>query len=557
MKSIYRQTAINIFAVVITHKREELLSTRALPAIIGQIRLPDHLIIVTDGVSDTIKSLSILSEFKQRAVPVTILENNRSPGAAGAWNTAIQAVYTMNNKGWVALLDDDDEWKPDHLALCEKFSVNCNVVISGIDIQKDAVCIASNLLNNCTVSDFLAGNPGWQGSNTFIRVDLLREVHGFDEHLLCTHDRDLAIRILSNPNTRMAYTGKITTSYFLEKSRESLTLTASRGKQTGLLQFYYKHFKRMDPPLKDAFLTRAEKMFGLDRCLALLLENQKVGQPFNPFPTLMDSRLIWVARRLYRKIRIHKWATKIMGPHFTRSRSRIEIDITYRCNLKCINCNRSCTQAPSNLDMDIDSIRRFVTSSIEKNIYWKVIRILGGEPTLHPNFEAILYEILRYKIEYPEVCLVIVTNGYGDTVKRALLRVPPHFYIENSQKQNHIQEYFEPFNCAPMDDRQFTNSDFRNGCSNLELCGIGLGPTGYFPCSLSAGIDRVLNTEAGRKEIPSNNDKMHDLLEKSCRLCGRFKSGYYYPKEYRERLITTQMSPSWHKAYQSAKERAP
>jgi len=85
-------------------------------------------------------------------------------------------------------------------------------------------------------------------------------------------------------------------------------------------------------------------------------------------------------------LRVQSWVTWILGPEYYRNLSMIEIDITYACNLRCYNCNRSCTQAPTVERMTVDQIKKFVEESKASNLQWKRIRILGGEPTLHPDF---------------------------------------------------------------------------------------------------------------------------------------------------------------------------
>ena len=63
------------------------------------------------------------------------------------------------------------------------------------------------------------------------------------------------------------------------------------------------------------------------------------------------SRWLWAWRVWYgllavwRRIRIRRVVTAVLGPQYHRSRDLIEIDITYLCNLYCNNCNRSVTQA--------------------------------------------------------------------------------------------------------------------------------------------------------------------------------------------------------------------
>ena len=105
--------------------------------------------------------------------------------------------------------------------------------------------------------------------------------------------------------------------------------------------------------------------------------------------------IYWVLQ-FWRRIRISKTFTCICGPQYHRSRDMIEIDITYECNLHCLNCNRAVRQARESLHISMAQISRFVDESIEKRKKWQRIRVLGGEPTLHPEFRKIIEELLRY-----------------------------------------------------------------------------------------------------------------------------------------------------------------
>ena len=79
------------------------------------------------------------------------------------------------------------------------------------------------------------------------------------------------------------------------------------------------------------------------------------------------------------------------------------IEITQKCNLKCIHCyNESAPQCDK--DMEIDKYKMIIDSLISRNI--KRIQLIGGEPFCHPD----LKEILDYtvgKFDFIE----IFTNG--------------------------------------------------------------------------------------------------------------------------------------------------
>lgn len=263
----------------------------------------------------------------------------------------------------------------------------------------------------------------------------------------------------------------------------------------------------------------------------------------------------WYAfRAKYRQFRITPSATAALGPQYRRSRDRIEIDITYMCNLRCLNCNRSISQAPEKLHISLDMIRQFVAESIERNKQWKVIRVLGGEPTLHPEFDKVIAELLKYHAWNPRSSIIVVSNGNGRAVNEVLERIPPQIRIENSAKSGNVQPDFGAFNHAPVDDPAFENADYRNGCDIMETCGMGLTPLGYYPCAIAGGIDRIAGKRIGYANLPQDHDDMTALADDLCRLCGHFKEGHCKPPELRAPLFKQQTSITWVNMFEHRKQ---
>lgn len=222
--------------------------------------------------------------------------------------------------------------------------------------------------------------------------------------------------------------------------------------------------------------------------------------------------------------RMRPWPTRLLGPRYRRSRRFIEIDITYVCNLRCEQCNRSCAQSPAADHMSVRQIGRFLEESRANGVRWERIRILGGEPTLHPQFPEIVDMILRHCREHsPDTAIEVVSNGFGSKVTGLLAQVPAGVHVVNTCKSPGRQAEFDSFNVAPVDLPEYANVDFSNGCYIPEFCGMGLTPYGYYPCAVAGGIDRVFGFDAGRKTLPSPDDDMLEELHRFCRLCGHFK----------------------------------
>lgn len=255
---------------------------------------------------------------------------------------------------------------------------------------------------------------------------------------------------------------------------------------------------------------------------------------------------------LYLFLRCQKPIVRRFGYCYSPSRDQIEIDITYRCNLACNSCNRSLgiRQARSVDGMSLEQIERFVAESVENKVRWKVIRVLGGEPTLHPQFFEVLAALLSYKQSFaPQTDIQVWSNGCGNKVQGILARIPDGVSIVNTSKTTGSSPLFNAFNLAAMDSPLYRYVNYANGCSITEKCGVGLTPYGYYPCAIAGGIDRVVGLDKGAKQLATAYAEMRDQLDSFCRYCGHFRMS----------LSTTEQcsSTSWQIAYQRYKQKRP
>lgn len=232
--------------------------------------------------------------------------------------------------------------------------------------------------------------------------------------------------------------------------------------------------------------------------------------------------------------RQQKIITTMRGVVYRKNAKSIEMDITYRCNLKCVNCNRSCGVAPTTDEMTIAQVEKFVDESIRTHAQWDRIRLLGGEPTLHPDLFPILDIIADYKTKHsPEAIIELCTNGSNSFIKNVLSKLPKGIMVSNAFKDSPAYDgyayYCGPkgltrvnFHDAPKDHFWMARFDYSNGCWLPQTWGIGLSPYGYYCCSTASAIDRVFGFNLGRKQLPSKDDLLLDQRRVFCRLCGHF-----------------------------------
>jgi hypothetical protein len=215
----------------------------------------------------------------------------------------------------------------------------------------------------------------------------------------------------------------------------------------------------------------------------------------------------------------------------------LEIEITTKCNLHCVHCDRRCTQAPSDEEMSIAQIERFVAESKAIQYPWRHFHILGGEPSLHTDFSRVL-EILK---ELRGVDLEVVTNGYG-VAKGLASRLPHGVRCQDTKKLGTVHPAFVRIDVAMVEH----GVGLVKACDHPSVCGLGLSRYGFYPCGPGASIDRVLGLDIGIKSLA--NLTLEAILEqqkKLCQYCGWSDTRFDFTAPPFGRI-----SPFWRKAYE-------
>jgi len=218
----------------------------------------------------------------------------------------------------------------------------------------------------------------------------------------------------------------------------------------------------------------------------------------------------------------------------------VQIEITTACNMSCANCDRNCGMAPSAERMSLEQIKKFVAESIEAGHKWNRIDIIGGEPAVFPELEAVWALLDVYRHDNPGCKFRVTTNG------RKEFRAPSWVKVRNSAKSGGPLE-FEAANMAPCDE----GIDDAEACSIPWRCGLGLTRYGYFLCGAGASVARVHGLDIGVRSLegltPEALKAQRDVL---CRLCGHSRSTRH--------LVTEQAtSPTWEAAFKAYKEQKP
>ncbi|WP_433021601.1 glycosyltransferase family 2 protein [Kribbella sp. CA-294648] len=179
------QAAVTV--VIPTRDRPALLR-RAIAAIAAQdCSGPVDVVVVHDG---TEPDTALPAEFPQ--LPITVLENNRTPGLAGSRNTGILATTAP----WVAFCDDDDVWLDGklsaQLAALESDQgaefCSCSIRVRFGDSLSDRVAGQ----NRISHQDLLRSRMAMAHSSTFVvaRAALLGTIGLLDESIPGSQNED-------------------------------------------------------------------------------------------------------------------------------------------------------------------------------------------------------------------------------------------------------------------------------------------------------------------------------------------------------------------------------
>lgn len=242
-------------AVIIPAWRAAAWITGALDTIAAQTVPVAEVVVVEDAVADDLSErVGAWRPPAGRALPVQLLRRPVNAGVSTARNAGVAATAAQ----WVAFLDADDRWAPDHLerALVAG-AAGADVVVGGIqttdehgtpladapralDLPGDQRALAEALFTCRTVltTSTVALTKAW-----------FERVGGFDAELTHGEDADLWLR-LAQAGARWAATGQVTCLY---RKHSGSAMAQTARVLTGTARFQAKHLAN---PILPAGLAR-------------------------------------------------------------------------------------------------------------------------------------------------------------------------------------------------------------------------------------------------------------------------------------------------------------
>ncbi|MFH1325861.1 MAG: radical SAM protein [Candidatus Falkowbacteria bacterium] len=198
----------------------------------------------------------------------------------------------------------------------------------------------------------------------------------------------------------------------------------------------------------------------------------------------------------------------------------IHIEITNGCNLQCSQCTRFVGHHPKPFFMDLDMVTKAINSL---KGYTGQIGIMGGEPTLHPQFKEICE--LMQKLVPNKRQRSLWTNGfkwekYKDIIEQTFDK---DLILYNDHKDMEVGKH-QPLLVAAeeiLDDKELMWRLIGN-CWVQWRWAASITPKGGFFCEVAAALDHLFDGQGGFP-IESGwwNKNPNEFLDQVKRYCTR------------------------------------
>lgn len=196
----------------------------------------------------------------------------------------------------------------------------------------------------------------------------------------------------------------------------------------------------------------------------------------------------------------------------------MELQILLLCNWNCHACDQHSNMPGISYvkksTMTMDQIGVFIEEMKENNAYIGRIRVMGGEPTLHPKFYDMLKLLRTELVKNNHVGqLEVITNGSKSEVINVCKEHIDKVRVsgEAAKQREHVANLAATPNSLGYAGKI---------CSAPWHCGFSLNYYGYFPCSAGAGIARLHDImKHQRLTLPLNGIKDWPELQELCNFC--------------------------------------
>jgi glycosyltransferase involved in cell wall biosynthesis len=192
-----------VTSVIIPAFNRESLIQKTLESVVRQSLIPQEVFVVDDASTDG--TVAAVEEFalSHTEIPIRCIRQEVNSGVSAARNRGIRSA----NHEWVALLDSDDLWKPDHLGELHQCVGDADIAFARArgfsndgSTNASQKTWASGFTSADEVTESMLGACHILPSATMARREVLLDGCLFDEDPAVQHaeDWDLWLRMIDN-----------------------------------------------------------------------------------------------------------------------------------------------------------------------------------------------------------------------------------------------------------------------------------------------------------------------------------------------------------------------
>ena len=200
----------------------------------------------------------------------------------------------------------------------------------------------------------------------------------------------------------------------------------------------------------------------------------------------------------------------------------IQIDITNACPFNCSNCTRFCGQHKQPFFMDFETFKKAVDSLKD---FKGIVGIIGGEPTLHPEFDKFIKYLTEVRpeyrtktsIKYPVKSIKAYFNklkyrngarnglfsSFGEGYYKNFELIQDSFVYQSLNDHSSVnthQAILIPRKELGIGDEEWIKK--RDKCWLQNLWSATITPKGAFYCEIAGSMDMLFDGEGGWEVKP-------------------------------------------------------
>ena len=197
----------------------------------------------------------------------------------------------------------------------------------------------------------------------------------------------------------------------------------------------------------------------------------------------------------------------------------IHIEITNACNKECACCTRFCGHHKKPFFMNLETVEKALQSLVN---FPHNVGIMGGEPTIHPQFADICHLLARH---IPKERRGLWTNGARWEKYEGIIEETFDYKNIVYNDHSHTEGHHQPLMVASQDivvDKELMWK-LIDQCWIQNRWSASITPKGCFFCEVAAAQDMLYNGPGGYPIEPGWWKKtpvqFHDQIERYCVNC--------------------------------------